>query len=195
MDLFLGVRATGRFARTRMQRSEAEEEETENDSSSQVLINSALQSQDMNFAMIDPALLHNLDPIEPMFDGQFRSAYPPSSQSSNLAPSTSGLRHQRNESPGPTSRKCPRNSHSSLSSLAATLANANEEAVYQRTNGVLSKQEHAVHILEQDYGDRYFTDDMVKAVCWFQDRSKTWVFLGLSASIVRDAWLRGQLDM
>jgi len=65
------------------------------------------------------------------------------------------------------SRKRPSNSHSSLSSLTATLADANEEAVYQRTHGVLSKQERAVHILEQDYGDRYSTDDMVKAVCLF----------------------------
>jgi len=80
-----------------MQRSEAKEEETVNDSSSQELINSAFPSQDMNFAMIDPTLLHNLDPIEPMFDGQFRSASPPSSQSSNPAPSISGLKHQRNE--------------------------------------------------------------------------------------------------
>jgi len=85
------------------------------------------------------------------------------------------------------SRKRPRNSHSSLSSLAATLADANEKAVFQRTHGVLSKQERAVHILEQDYCDRYSTDDMVKAVCLFQDRSKACVFLGLSAGIVRDA--------
>ena len=93
------------------------------------------------------------------------------------------------------SRKRPRNSRSSLSSLAATLADANEKDVYQRTHGVFLKQERAVHILAQDYGDRYSTDNMVKAVCLFQDRSKACVFLVLSGGIVRDAWLRGQLDM
>jgi len=82
-----------------MQQSEAEEEETENDSSSQELINSAFPSPDMNFAIIDPALLHNLDPIEPMFDGQFRSASPPSSQSQCSQPSHPDARALASYSP------------------------------------------------------------------------------------------------
>ena len=68
MHLCLGGRATGRPARTGIQRSEGEEEHTENDSSSQELINSALPPQDMNFVMIDPALQQNLDSMEPTFD-------------------------------------------------------------------------------------------------------------------------------
>ena len=197
VHLFLGVRATGRFACTGMQRSEGEEEDTENDSSSQELINSALPPQDMNFVMIDPALQHNLDSIEPTFDWQFWLASPPSSQSSNSAPSTSRLRCQHNESPSPTSHKRPRNSRSSFSSEAATLADANKKAVYWRAHRVLSKQERAVYILELNYGDsdQYSTDNMVKTVYLFQDWSKACVFLGLSAGIVCDAWLRGLLDM
>jgi len=77
------------------------------------------------------------------------------------------------------------------------LADANKKAVYRRTHGVLSKQERAIHILEPNYGhgNRYSMDNMLKTVCLFQDRSKACVFLGLSASIVCDAWLKGLLDM
>lgn len=194
--MFLGIRATGRFARTGSQLSQAEEEEGWRQSLSQDLLNSGSNSQEEDLGLIDPALFGDLDALEFASEPSSQSPHPAFTHTPNAIPiATPRPRHQREESPSPATHKRPRNSRSSLASLASTMAEANEEEIYQRTHGVPSKQERAVGILEADYGNRYSTDDMVKAVCLFQDRSKTCVFLGLSAGLVRDAWLRGQLDM
>ncbi|KAG0639254.1 hypothetical protein HOY80DRAFT_1001132 [Tuber brumale] len=142
-------------------------EEEDNPHLSQDSITSGLESQDYGLGMIDPAFLNGLDAPESPYNLQFSPSLKSVDQPLGGIPYPATSRCQRNESPSQTSpsRKCRHTSHSSPGSLAATLVEANEEARYQHTHGIPSKQERTVRILEKDCAGRYSTADMVKSVC------------------------------
>ena len=91
------------------------------------------------------------------------------------------------ETPGPSSRKRIRRTKTTQVSLSTALNEATDEAVYQWEEGIPSKHERDIKILEEYYADKLTLEEMVKVVCLFEDRSKACVFLGLSGGAVRDA--------
>ena len=163
------MRATGRFACTGAQRSQVEEEELERESLLQESINSVTHSQDLDFGNIDSVLLNYQNHLELPIGDLSPAPLSSSSQTQVIELQASIQKHAYDESPSFASNKHLRNNHSYLSLLSTSLAEANQEAIYQRTHGILSKQECVVHIIQQDYGNRYSTEHMVKAVCLFQD--------------------------
>jgi len=197
-SLFLGVRASGQYACTASIRSQVEEGQESNADSSDAFQVSQSHSVD------DLSILFDIDSQSGL--GEEASSSRPNFNTMLLEDQTP-LRRQRSASDSldqpsvstalheatPPRRKRLRATKVAQSSLTTALSQATSEAVHQREHGIPSKHERAIKILEECYSDKLTIDEMVKAVSLFEDGAKAWVFIALSAGIIRDAWLRGQI--
>ena len=93
----------------------------------------------------------------------------------------------------PPSRKRLRPTKVTQAALSKAISQATDEVAWQREHGLPSKHERAIKILQECYSDKLSVEEMVKAVCLFEDRAKACVFIRLSPGVVRDAWIRGQI--